>query len=96
MSPAEIMSALGVSRYKTNPPLSYDMALADKYGLIPAAEIEESNIGPYCDSKSCVVPHGISVGNANGIPVKAFVSFHDGQIIEIVVKFGEMFWDQER
>jgi hypothetical protein len=94
MSPAEIMSALGVSQYKTNPGKHYDMDLVEKYGLIPAAEIEERNIGPFCDDKSCVVPYGIRVGNGNGIPVKAFVSFHDGQIIEIVVKFGEMFWDQ--
>ena len=94
MSAAEIMSALGVSEYKTNPSKHYDMALVEKYGLIPAAEIEEWNIGPYCDDKSCVAPYGISVGDGNGIPVKAFVSFHDGQIIEIDVTFGEIFWDQ--
>jgi hypothetical protein len=94
MSPPEIMSALGVSQYKTNPSINYDMALAKKYGLIPAAEIEEWNIGPYCDDKSCAVPYGIRVGNGNGIPVQAFISFHEGQIIEIVVKFGEMYWDE--
>jgi hypothetical protein len=26
--------------------------------------------------------------------VKAIVSFHDGQIIEIVVTFGETYWDE--
>src|SRR5271169_6761615 len=94
MSPAEIMSALGVSQYKANPSRSYDAALIDRYGLLAAADIEEWNIGPFCDDKSCVVPYGIRVGNANGIPVKAFISFHDGQIIEIVVKFGETYWDE--
>jgi hypothetical protein len=75
MSPAEIMSALGVSQYKTNPSKHYDMALVKKYGMIPAAEIEEWNIGPYCDDESCVVPYGIRVGNGNGIPVQAFILF---------------------
>jgi hypothetical protein len=44
MSPAEIMSALGVSRYKTNPPRPFDMGLVNKYGLMAAADIEEWNI----------------------------------------------------
>jgi hypothetical protein len=93
MSPAEIMSALGVSQY-TNPSRPNDMALIQKYGLLAAAEIEEWNVGLFCDDKSCVVPYGISVGNANGIPVKAIVSFHGSQIIEIVVKFSETYWDE--
>jgi hypothetical protein len=97
MSPAEIMSALGVDQYKMNPARSsFDktMALAKKYGMMAAAEIEESDIGPYCDDKSCIIPHGIGVGNGNHIPVKVFVSFRDGQIIEIVVKFNETYWDE--
>jgi hypothetical protein len=55
MSPAEIMSALGVSQYKTNPSQPYDMALVQKYGLIAAVDIEEWNIGPFCDDHHCVV-----------------------------------------
>jgi hypothetical protein len=80
MSPAEIMSALGVAQYKMNPARSsFDktITLAKKYGLIAAAEIEDSEIGPYCNDKSCIVPYGIAVGNANHIPVKIFVAFHD-------------------
>jgi hypothetical protein len=97
MSPAEIMSALGVDQYKMNPARSsFDktMALAKKYGMMAAAEIEKSDIGPSCDDKSCIVPFGIGVGNGNGIPVKVFVSFRDGQIIEIVVKFSRTYWDE--
>jgi hypothetical protein len=94
MSPAEIMSGLGVSQYKTDPSQPSDMALVQKCGLIAAADINEWNIGPFCDERHCVVPYGVRVGNANGIPVKAIVSFHAGQIIEIVVQFGETFWEE--
>lgn len=93
MSPAEIMSALGVSQYKTNPPRSFDQALIEKYGLMAAADIEEENIGPFCNDTTCIVPH-IGVGTANHIPVKSTVSFHDGQITEIVVSFGKSYWDE--
>jgi hypothetical protein len=97
LSPAEIMSALGIAQYKTNPPkLPFEqiMALAGKYGLMAAAEIEEWDIGPFCDEKSCVVPYGIRVGIGDRIPVKATVSFHDGQITEVVVSFNKTFWDE--
>ena len=70
------------------------MALADKYGLMAAAEIEEWNIGPSCDDKSCVVPYGIGVGTSNHIPVKAAVSLHDGQITEIIVSLSKAYWDE--
>jgi hypothetical protein len=93
MSPAEIMLALGVSQYKTNPPRSFDQALVEKYGLMAAADIEEDNIGPFCNDTTCIVSH-IGVGTANHIPVKATVSFHDGQVIEIVVSFGKTYWDE--
>jgi len=99
MSPADIMSALDVAQYKMNPARSsFDktMALAKKYGLIAASEIEDSEIGPYCNDKSCVVPYGIAVGNANHIPVKVFVAFHDGQITEIEVSFSEIYWKEMR
>ena len=94
MSPAEIMSALGISQYKTNPQRPFDMALVEKYGLMAAADIEEFHIGPHCDDKSCIVPYGIGVGIAKHIPVKATVSFDDGQITEVVVSFNKMYWDE--
>jgi hypothetical protein len=94
MSPVEIMSALGVSQYTTKPHRPFDMALVERYGLPAAAEIEEWNIGPFCDDDECVVPHGIRVGNADSIPIKATVSFQDGVITEIVVEFSETFWDE--
>jgi hypothetical protein len=97
MSQAQLMSALGVTSYKTNPPTSpfeQMMALAKKYSMMVAAEMEDWEIGPYCNDTSCRVPYGVSVGNNNGIPVKVDVSFDKDLIIEIVVKFGEMFWDQ--
>jgi hypothetical protein len=99
MSPAEIMLALGVAQYKMNPAhWSFDkkMVLVDKYGLMAAADIEEWDIGPHCDDKSCIVPYGVGVGNANHIPVKVFVAFHDGQITEIEVSFAETYWDEIR
>jgi hypothetical protein len=68
MSASEVMSALGVTHYKTNPVqrsiLSPQMeALTKKYGM-GAAEIEEWEIGPYCNDTSCHVPYGVSVGSA--------------------------------
>jgi hypothetical protein len=70
------------------------MALVEKYGLMAAADIEEFHIGPHCEDKSCIVPYGIGVGIAKHIPVKATVSFHDGQITEVVVSFNKMYWDE--
>jgi hypothetical protein len=97
MSPAELMSALGVAQYKTNPArrsFNQVKALAEKYGLIAATEIEDWEIGPYCDNKICRVPYGVAVGNNNSIPVKVDVSFHEGLITEIVVSFSETYWDE--
>jgi hypothetical protein len=94
MSPAELMSALGVTNYKTNParPSSEHMkALVERFGV---AAIEDDEFEPYCDDTSCRIPYGVAVGNMNRIPVKVSISFHDGLIIEIVVKFGEMYWDE--
>jgi len=48
MAPAEIMAALGVTNYKTNPPQSSFeemMALAKKYGTISAGELLDEKIG---------------------------------------------------
>lgn len=96
MSPAQIMSTLGVNQYKTNAAQrSFDqtMALVEKYGLVAAGEIEDWEIGPYCRDKICRVPYGVAVGN-NNIPVKVDISFHDGLITEIVVQFSEANWDE--
>jgi hypothetical protein len=96
MAPAEIMATLGVTKYKTNPARpSFDetLAVAQKYGTIPAAELEEWNIGPYCDETSCRVPYGVAVGN-NNTPVNVFISFHEGLITEIEVSFSETYWDE--
>ena len=95
MAPTEIMAALGVNKYKMSPPQpSFDETwpLMEKYGAIPAMELQEWKIGPYCDEHSCRIPYGVTVGNAN-IPVKVFFSFHEGMITEIEVSFSHAFWD---
>ncbi len=96
MSPAEIMSALGVNQYKTNPRPSFaqDMALVKKYGIIAASDIKDWNIGPFCTDEICRIPYGIAIGLDNSIPVQVSVSFHRGLITEILVSFSEMYWDQ--
>lgn len=96
MSPAQIMSALGVTKYKMNPKRpSFEEMLPNikKYGLVAAGEIEDWNIGPQCDDSSCRVPWGVTVGNSD-IPVSVFVGFRRRQIIEIDVSFAETYWDE--
>lgn len=97
-APASLMAALGIKNYKMNPerwPFDKSMELGKKYGLIAAAEIEEWNVGPACDSDSCRIPFGLGVGNNNS-PVGVFVSFPKGRITEIDVEFGETYWDEIR
>ena len=95
MSPTQIMSALGVTTYKTNPPPhSPSLALTKKYGFIAAGEIEDSEIGPYCSTTMCTVPSGVAVGN-NNIPVKVDISFHEDLITKIVISFSETYWDKK-
>lgn len=65
-----------------------------KYGLVPAAELEEWNIGPYCEETSCRVPNGVRVGNNNHIPVNIYVGFREGLITEIDVTFSEIYWEE--
>jgi hypothetical protein len=61
MSPAQLMSALGVTRYKTNPaPHSPSLALTEKYGFVAAGEIEDREIRPYCNNTTCTVPYGVA------------------------------------
>lgn len=97
MSPAELMSTLGVPQYKTNPVrrslLDQSMDRVKRYGLLAASEIEEWEIGPYCDETSCRIPYGVSVGNRN-TPVSVFIAFHQGLITGIDVSFGETFWEE--
>ena len=97
MSPGEIMSALGVTQYKTNPTrqsLDEQMPLLKKYGIMAAGEIEDWKIGPYCADRICRIPYGVAVGNNNSIPVNVAISFHEGQIVEILVSFSESHWDE--
>jgi len=97
MSPAQIMSALGVTNYKLNPKLpSFEENLPNiqKYGVLAAGEIRDWNIGPYCDDRLCTIPWGVSVGNSGDIPVSVYVAFHSGQITEIDVSFGQIYWDE--
>ena len=96
MTPDQIMTALGVSTYKMNPVRSSfeeRLLLSRKYGIIPAAELEDWKIGPYCDETSCLVPYGNAVGN-NNTPVSVFVAFHEGLITEINVSFGITYWNE--
>jgi hypothetical protein len=96
MKPSEIMTALGITKYKTNPArpsFEETQRLWKKYGVIPTAELQEWDIGPYCDETSCRIPYGVAVGN-NNTPVKVFVAFDKGQITEINVKFSKTNWDE--
>ena len=96
MSPAQLMSALGVTKYKTNPPPhSPSLALTEKYGFIAAGEIEDWEIGPYCSTTMCTVPSGVAVGNNDNIPVKVDISFHEHLITKIVISFSEIYWDEK-
>jgi hypothetical protein len=96
MTPAEVMTALGVTKYKTTPARrSFEDKLPaiQKYGLIAAGELEDWEIGPYCEETYCRVPYGVAVGNDN-TPVSVSVSFHEGLITEVDVSFSETYWDE--
>ncbi len=98
VTPAQLMTAFGVTRYKLNPPrdpFEKAGAAADRYGIVPAAEIEDQKIGPYCEANICRIPFGVSVGN-NKIPVSLFVAIHGGLITEIDVSFSEAYWSEVR
>ena len=96
MTPAQVMAALGISKYKINPklpPFRQQQPNMDKYGLPAAGELLNWEIGPYCDQKSCEIPYGIGIGNEN-IPASVFVSFKKGLITEFDVSFSASFWDE--
>jgi hypothetical protein len=95
MTPAEIMATLGVTKYEMNPaPEPWDKAFAraKKYGLIPAGEMRDWDIGPHCNDHVCVIPYGIGVGN-DDMPVRVTVGFSKEKITEIDVAFGYGSWE---
>lgn len=74
MTPKEIMNKLGVSSFKINPkrPDIFQMQpLIDKHGFIPASEIIDWKIGPYCSNSSCRASLNIGID----IPSSVFISF---------------------
>ena len=93
---AEIMAALGVTKYKMNPKFpswEESQPVIEKYGLAGSSELAEWDIGPYCDDASCRIPYGVNVGN-NNTPVNVFVSLSQSQITEIDVSFNAIYWDE--
>src|SRR5882724_2601943 len=64
MISAEVMTALGVTKYKVNPPpFSWKErhAVIEKYGVVAASELADWDIGPHCNDDSCVIPYGVDV-----------------------------------
>jgi hypothetical protein len=95
MSREQLMQRLGISKFKINPPkpfLDDTQQLIEKFGITPAAEIQDDNIGPYCRDNSCNIPFGIAVGD-NNIPVKVFVALKNDEVTEIEVFFNSIFWN---
>ena len=93
-TPESVMASFGVKSYKTHPEkwqFEKSMQLARKIGLMAAAEAENWEIGPACESDSCRIPFGVGVGN-NNTPVSVFVSLREGRITEIDVNFSESDW----
>lgn len=96
MTSADVMVALGVTKYKTDPKFpSWEerQPVIHKYGLAESTELAEWDIGPYCDDTSCRIPYGVNVGN-NNTPVNVLVSFSQSQITEIDVSFNEIYWNE--
>lgn len=97
-TPESVMASFGVKSYKTHPEkwqFEKSMQLARKIGLMAAAEAENWEIGPACESDSCRIPFGVGVGN-NNTPVSVFVSLREGRITEIDVNFSESDWAEIR
>jgi len=96
LSPAQIMSKLGISTFKSNPPRTdsnKEFELVAKYGMTGAAEIEDWDIGPYCNATTCKVPYGVKVGI--DIDSSIFVLFdkdtHQVQAVDVAVN--SLNWD---
>jgi len=94
-TPTTLMAAFGIKHFTMSPPgwkSDRKLETAKKYGIISAGEIEDWEIGASCNSDSCRIPFGVSVGNDN-TPVSVFVSIPGGQVREIDVQFSEAYWD---
>jgi hypothetical protein len=95
MTPAAIMAAFGVTKYKLNPTRpAFDFALAQKSGPTVAEELVEWNMGAYCDETACRIPFGITVGTVIPVPISVFIAVDQGLIIEIDVTFSETYWEE--
>lgn len=95
LTPAQIMSKLGAPKFKSGRPQSNSDKEADriaKYGMTGASEIEDWEIGPYCDATYCRVP-GVKVGI--DIPSSVFVLFDKDtrQVQAIDVAVNASRWD---
>lgn len=97
MSPSQIMSAFGISsNYQMNPKkLSFDENATNisKYGIAAALELEDYSIGPYCDSSSCTIPNGITIGDSD-THTFVYVAISKGFISEIDVSYSPLYWDE--
>jgi len=100
MTPEQIMTTLGIAKYKTNPTINYSgeqyYSLSEKYGMYSAIEVTKWKIGPYCNNSSCYIPYGVNVGVDGSIPVKISILFTEDQhqIYDIDVHFNSVFWDE--
>lgn len=97
MTPAEVMAAFGVAKYKISPTFpSWEERepRIQKYSSMVAAELDDWDIGPYCEDDYCRIPGGVGVGNNDHIPVSVFVHFPKGQVTAIDVAFSETYWNE--
>jgi len=92
MPPSQIMSKLGISKYKTNPKFDFPLELTQKHGTVGAMELLESKIGPYCNDSSCQIPNNFKVGA--GIDASVFVLFNSNtnQIQAVNVRTNTTYW----
>jgi len=66
--------------------------LIEKYGITPAAEVQDDKTGPYCREDYCNIPWGFHVGDDN-IGVKVFVALKNDTVTEIEIFFNSIFWN---
>jgi hypothetical protein len=95
MTHEQLMQRFEISNFKLDPPRpSWEetQPLIDKYGITPAAEIQDDKIGPYCREDYCNIPWGLHVGDDN-IAVKVFVALKNNMVTEIEVFFNSIFWN---
>ena len=90
----QAMAALGIKKFKIDPKrISFDERLknSEKFSMVPALEMEEWDIGPFCVSDACRIPSGVDVGYQ--IPVSVYIAFDKNLITEIDVAFGRSDWE---